>query len=53
MIRGIAAVLLALCLLCGAALAQEDFYTRMPEALAARQSTRKETVSRTLTLKRT
>ena len=51
--RGIAAVLMALCLLCGAALAQEDFYTRMPEALAARQSTRKETVSRTLTLKRT
>ena len=54
MSRGIAAaLLLALCLLGGAALAQEEFYTRMPEALVAKQSTRKETVSRTLTLKRT
>lgn len=54
MSRGIAAaLLLALCLLGGAALAQEEFYTRMPEALVAKQITRKETVGRTLTLKRT
>ena len=52
--RGIAAaLLLALCLLGGAALAQEEFYKRMPAALVAKQITRSESVSKTLTLKRT
>ena len=52
--KGMAAVLLlALCLLGGAASAQEEFYKKMPEALVARQTTRSETVSKTLTLKRT
>ena len=52
--RAIAAVLLlALCLLGSAALAQEEFYKRMPAALVAKQITRSESVSKTLTLKRT
>ena len=46
--RGIAVVLLlVLSLLGSAALAQEEFYTRMPEALVAKQSTRSDTGSAT------
>lgn len=46
-------LLLLLMLLCGAACAEEAFYTRMPEALTAVQTTRSETVGGTLTVKRT
>ena len=53
MIRRSLALLLLLMLLCGAACAEEAFYTRMPEALTAVQTTRSETVGGTLTVKRT
>lgn len=53
MIRRSLALLLMLMLLCGAACAEETFYTRMPEALTAVQTTRSETVGGTLTVKRT
>lgn len=51
--RSLALLLLLLMLLCGAACAEEAFYTRMPEALTAVQTTRSETVGGTLTVKRT
>lgn len=53
MIRRSLALLLLLMLLCGVACAEEAFYTRMPEALTAVQTTRSETVGGTLTVKRT
>ena len=53
MIRRSLALLLLLMLLCGAACAEEAFYTRMPEALTAVQTTRSETVGKALTVKRT
>lgn len=46
--------LILLLLLCGAARAEETaFYTRMPEALRATQSTRSEEIQKGLTLRRT
>lgn len=51
--RSLALLLLLLMLLCGAACAEEAFYTRMPEALTAVQTTRSETVGKALTVKRT
>lgn len=53
MIRRSMLLLMLLMLLCGAACAEEAFYTRMPEALTAVQTTRSETVGGTLTVKRT
>ena len=53
MARKLTVLLLALVLLCGAAAAEEEFYTRMPKALSLAQSTRTEKLTSKLSLRRT